>query len=130
LNELFVFSYPDNGLLLFNPFSTLYHAYHRNDFCLRIVAPEALRLELEDDMDMNMNLVDGLSSVVKEMSAGLKEVDEKSSEEEKLDSEDIPMATSDLEVDELIDDETAHLILHCKCAATIVPPKCGNRTTT
>jgi hypothetical protein len=54
---------------------------------------------------------DGLAMVVKEVLAELKEVDKSSSDEEKLNSEDIPMATSEPEVDESFDDETAHLIL-------------------
>jgi hypothetical protein len=68
-------------------------------------------LELGDELVGNMDPVVGLAVVVEEVSVNIKEVENEGSEDGNLNSEDVPMATSEPEVDELFDDETAHLIL-------------------
>jgi hypothetical protein len=109
LNKFSVVRYPDNGFLLPDPFSTLYHAYHKNNPSLCIAIPNLTELELDDNI--NMNLSDGLAMILKKVSMEIKEVNKASSDDEQLNSEDILMATLELEIDELFDNDTAHLIL-------------------
>jgi hypothetical protein len=105
----FIIRCPDNGFLFPDPFPTLYNAYWRDDPCF--IIPRILALELEDGMIMGVDSVVGLLMMVEEVSAILKEVEKESLEDERINLDDIPMATSDPEVDELIDDKIAHLIL-------------------
>jgi hypothetical protein len=68
-------------------------------------------LELVDNLIGDMESFVELVAAVEEVSVNVKKVENKGSEDEKLNSEDVPMVMSELEVDELFDDETAHLIL-------------------
>jgi hypothetical protein len=66
---------------------------------------------LENDMTVDMDLVVGLLVVVEEVSSNIKEVEKESLKDERMNSDNFPMATSEPEIDELFDDKTAHLIL-------------------